>query len=102
MDTKKKQIEFKAGSICDGLIANYVPAEYAFMYKDGFKDGANWAYNEFINKACEWLKFHISIPYEGETTKNGDTPAKEYLDWAKKRLEVAEEICNNFRKVMEE
>lgn len=55
MDTKKKQIEFKAGSICDGLIANYVPAEYAFMYKDGFKDGANWAYNEFINKACEWL-----------------------------------------------
>ena len=57
---------------------------------------------EFIEKACEWLKFHISIPYEGGTTENGDTPAKEYLDWAKKRLEVAEEICNDFRKAMEE
>lgn len=57
---------------------------------------------EFIDKACEWLKFHISIPYEGGTTENGDTPAKECLDWAKKRLEVAEEFCNDFRKAMEE
>ena len=24
--------------------------------------------NEFINKTCEWLKFHISIPYEGGTS----------------------------------
>ncbi len=69
---------------------------------EAFLAGANCAYNEFINKACEWLKFHVSIPYEGRTTKNGDTPAKEYLDWAKKRLEVAEEICNNFRKAMED
>lgn len=28
----------------------------------------------------EWLKFHVSIPYEGGTTENENTPAKEYLD----------------------
>lgn len=37
-DTKRKeQIEFRAGSARDGLIANYVPIEQAFMYEDGFK-----------------------------------------------------------------
>ena len=69
---------------------------------EAFLAGANCAYNEFINKACEWLKFHVSVPYEGETTENGNTPAKEYLNWAKKRLEAAEKICNDFRKAMEE
>lgn len=66
---------------------------------EAFLAGANCAYNEFINKACEWLKFHVSIPCEIETT---DTPAKEHLNWLKKRLEVVEEICNDFRKAMEE
>lgn len=69
---------------------------------EGIIVGAKWADKTIIDKACEWLKFHVSIPYEGGTTENGDTPAKEYLDWAKKRLEAAEEICNDFRKAMEE
>lgn len=59
---RKEQIEFKAGSTRDGLIANYVPTEQAFMYEDGFKDGANWADNHpkkgliDIKKAAEWIK----------------------------------------------
>ena len=73
-----------------------------FNRNKAFEEGAKWADKTMINKACEWLKFHISIPYEGETTENGDTPAKEYLDWAKKRLEAAEKICNAFLKAMEE
>lgn len=68
---------------------------------EAFLAGANCAYNKFIEKACEWFKFHVSIPCETETT-DAHVPAKEYLDWAKKRLEAAEEICNNFRKAMEE
>jgi hypothetical protein len=64
-----------------------------------FEEGAKWADKTMIDKACEWLKFHVSIPCEIETT---DAPAKEYLNWAKKRLEAAEEICNDFRKAMEE
>lgn len=66
---------------------------------EAFLAGAGCAYNEFMNKACEWLKFHVSIPCETETT---DVSAKDYLDWAKKRLEVVEEICNDFRKTMME
>lgn len=65
---------------------------------EAFLAGANCAHNEFINKACEWLKFHISVPCEIKTT---DISAKEYLDWAKKRLEVAEKVCNDFKKAME-
>lgn len=76
-------------------IDNYGSSDYQI----GVCDGVRLADKTMINKACEWLKFHISIPYETETT---DTSAKEYLDWLKKRLEVAEEICNNFRKAMEE
>ena len=93
-------------------IENFALAHYKDIagetdYKDtaafeGIIKGANWADKNIIDKACEWLKFHISIPYEGGTTENGDAPAKEYLDWAKKRLEAVEEICNDFRKAMEE
>lgn len=79
-------------------IDNYGSSDYQI----GVCDGVRLADKTMINKACEWLKFHISIPYEGETTENGDTPAKEYLDWAKKRLEATEKICNDFRKAMEE
>ena len=71
--------------------------QYAFQL--GFEEGDKCASKNMIEKACEWLKFHVSIPCEIETT---DTPTKEYLDWAKKRLEVVEEICNDFRKAMEE
>ena len=37
---------------------------------EAFLAGADCAYNEFINKACEWLKFHVSIPCEIETTES--------------------------------
>ena len=66
MDNKRKeQIEFKAGSTRDGLIANYVPLEQALMYEEGYKDGANWAdensKEEFvsIDKVCAYLETRI-------------------------------------------
>lgn len=71
--------------------------QYAFQL--GFEEGDKSATKAIIDKACKLLKFHVLIPCEIETT---EVSAKDYLDWAKKRLEVAEEICNNFRKVMEE
>lgn len=69
-----------------------------YTFQLGFEEGDKSATKAIIDKACEWLKFHVSIPCEKETT---DLSAKEYLDWAKKRLEAAEEICNDFRKAME-
>ena len=71
MDVKRKeQIKFRAGSTRDGLIANCVPTEQAFMYEDGFKDGADWADENpkeglvNIDKACEYLESAIR-PYMG-------------------------------------
>lgn len=66
IDTKRKeQIEFQAGSTRDGLIANCVPIEQAFMYEDGFKDGANWSDENpkegfvSIDKVCAYLEMRI-------------------------------------------
>ena len=66
MDTKRKeQINFRAGSIRDGLIANYVPTEQAFMYEAGFKEGANWSDENpkegfvSIDKVCAYLETRI-------------------------------------------
>ena len=71
--------------------------QYAFQL--GYEEGDKRATKAIIEKACEWFKFHVSVPCEKETM---DISAKEYLDWAKKRSEAAEEICNDFRKAMEE
>lgn len=70
-----------------------------YAYQLGFEKGAEIDRKIMIDKVCEWLKFHVSIPCEIETT---DVSAKDYLDWAKKRLEAVEEICNDFREAMEE
>lgn len=54
-----------------------------------------------IEKACNWIKKHIMIPYEGKF--DGNEPlATDYLEWCKDRLEESERIVNEFKKAMEE
>ena len=54
-----------------------------------------------IDKACEWIKEHIDIPYEGRMI-DGEPEAADYIEWAKERLKCAEEVAEAFRKAMEE
>ena len=57
------------------------------------------AKTELINKACDWIKGHIMMPYEGEF--EGDEPLSvDYLGWCEDRLKEAECIGNEFRKAM--
>lgn len=75
---------------------------------NGFIEGAKWADSNpqenliDIEKACNWLKNRISIPYEGNTNENGEPFAGDYIKFAMERLKKAEEFCENFKKAMEE
>lgn len=69
----------------------------------GFIDGAKWADKTIIDKACNWLKDRISIPYEGNYNEDGEQPiASDYINFAIERLKKAEEFCKGFKKAVEE
>lgn len=56
-----------------------------------------------IDKACNWLKDRISIPYEGNYNEDGEQViAGDYINFAIERLKIAEEFCKGFKKAMEE
>ena len=69
-------------------------------YQDGFIEGAKWADKTMIEKACNWIKEHVMIPYEGKFD-GSETSIIDYLEWCKDRLEEAERITNEFKKAME-
>lgn len=50
-----------------------------------------------IEFACDWIRNHVSVPFDGECDDNGHPLAADYVSWAKQRLEYAEELCDEFR-----
>lgn len=71
---------------------------YGRGYKSGYMCGAK----EFTEKAINWLKERVNIPYDVETNEEGEPLAGSYIDYAKKRLEAANEIIDEFLKFMTE
>ena len=71
---------------------------YGRGYKSGYMCGAK----EFTEKAINWLRERVNIPYDVETNEDGEPLAGSYIDYAKKRLEVANEIIDEFLKFMTE
>lgn len=53
---------------------------------------------DIIDRAEEWFKIHVGIDQEVETTEDGEPLAVSYADYAIKRLEVAQEILEDFKK----
>lgn len=65
------------------------------------RDAYAQGYQDAIDKAVEWIKEHIDIPYEGEFID--DSPvASDYIEWCEKRLEYAEAVAAAFKMAMEE
>ena len=60
-----------------------------------------WADKTMIDKACNWIKEHVMIPYEGKFDGN-EPPITNYLEWCKDRLKESERVANEFKKAMEE
>ena len=56
--------------------------------------------DEIITRAAQWLMDHVNIPGEVETTEDGEPLAKSYIDHAMKRIEVANEIIEDFKNFM--
>ena len=71
-------------------------------YGRGYKSGYMLGAKEFTEKAVNWLRDRINIPYSVETNEDGEPLAKSYIDYAKKRLEAANEIIEEFIKVIAE
>ena len=73
-------------------------AAYGRGYKSGYMCGAK----EFTEKAINWLRDRVNIPYDVETNEDGEPLAGSYIDYAKKRLEAANKIIDEFLKFMTE
>lgn len=71
-------------------------------YGRGYKSGYMLGAKEFSEKAVNWLRDRVNIPYEVETNEDGEPMADSYIDYAKKRLEAANEIIEEFIKSMTE
>ena len=72
------------------------------VYGRGYKAGYMLGASEMFEKAKKWLIDHINIDQAVETNKDGEPMAASYIDYAKKRLEIANEIAAEFQKAMEE
>ena len=96
--TRRKEIE-KAAT--DYINSDAVSPMNMLLAFGDFINGAEWADKTMIDKACEWIKEHIDIPYEGRMI-DGEPEAADYIEWAKERLKCAEEVAEAFRKSMEE
>lgn len=72
------------------------------IYVDGHEAGYKQAEKDTIEKAVEWLRERINIPQEVLVNEDGEPLADSYIAYAKRRLEVANEIIDDFRKSMEE
>lgn len=59
------------------------------------------AKKDIINKACNWIKEHVMIPYEGKF--DGNQPIlTDYITWCKDRNRESNIIVNEFIKALEE
>lgn len=57
-------------------------------------------FNAAVEKTCNWLRDSIGIEQNIETSKDGEPLADSYIDYCKKRLEVANEIIEQYKKIM--
>jgi len=71
-------------------------------YGRGYKSGYMLGAKEFSEKAVKWLRDRVNIPYDVQTNEDGEPMADSYIDYAKKRLEAANEIIEEFLKFMME
>ena len=96
----QKTIETQAKLYCPDSTPNHTAIQGAFTV------AAEWAVKqakeEIIGRAAQWLMDHIGVPGEVETTEDGEPLAMSYIEHAKRRIEVANEIIEDFKNFMRE
>ena len=75
----------------------YQPPEW----RAGFISGANWADRTMLDRACEWLRFRVSVDVSIETNENGEPLADSWIKAQLERMKAADEFVAEFRQAME-
>lgn len=68
---------------------------------DAFVAGARWQKDQFINKACEWLRRSVDTDEEVKLV-DGEPEIKSFIQKNLRRIEVANKIVADFKKAMED
>ena len=66
-----------------------------------FTKGAEWADRTMLDRACEWLRFRVSVDVPIETNENGEPLADSWIKAQMERAKAAEEFIAEFRRAME-
>lgn len=70
--------------------------------KEEFLAGYNQAEQDLMEKAKQWFMEHTNIPYKVETNEDGEPLADSYIQYAKARLDVANEMFEKFKQFITE
>jgi hypothetical protein len=68
--------------------------------QSAFIEGANWADKTMLDRACEWLRFRVSVDVPIETNENGEPLADSWIKAQMERAKAAEEFITAFRQAM--
>ena len=78
-------------------IDNYGSSDYQI----GVCDGVRFADKTMLDRACEWLRFRVSVDVPIETNENGEPLADSWIKAQMERAKAAEELIAEFRQAME-
>lgn len=67
----------------------------------GYCLGAAYADRTMLDRACEWLRFRVSVDVPIETNENGEPLADSWIKAQMERAKAAEELIAEFRQAME-
>lgn len=75
----------------------YAPNSVSF---DAFVMGAEYADMTMLDRACDWLRFRVSVDVPIETNENGEPLADSWIKAQMERAKAAEELIAEFRQAM--
>ena len=67
----------------------------------GYCLGVAYADRTMLDRACEWLRFRVSVDVPIETNENGEPLADSWIKAQMERAKAAEELIAEFRQAME-
>lgn len=97
--TRKEEIQQKAGEEAWYIADTSQTKEEAAIR--GYCLGAAYADCTMLDRACEWLRFRVSVDVPIETNENGEPLADSWIKAQMERAKAAEELINEFRQAME-
>lgn len=65
-----------------------------------YQQGYEQAEKDIIEKAVNWIIEHVNIDYDVQQSEDGQPLASDYIKYAKKRFEAANQIADNFIKAI--